>query len=75
MRIISVIALNLLLAACSGGPQSLGITGPGKPTPITPPTEDPTNAMGTPAVQTGGTSYGGNAGPTTGGSGFWGYNN
>lgn len=75
MRIITTIALNLLLAACAGGPQSLGITGPSKPVAITPTPEDPTESMGTPAVRTGGTSYGGNAGPATGASGFFGYNN
>jgi hypothetical protein len=62
------------LAACSGDPRSLGITGPGTPT--APADSAPAGLDSTPApgAPTSGTYYGPTNRPVTGGSGFWGYN-
>ncbi len=75
MRTLPVLGLLFALAACSGDPRAFGITGPGtaQPAPVAPAIESPDTAP-TPGVSTTGTSYGPSNGPTTGSSGFWGYN-
>jgi hypothetical protein len=75
MRTLAILAFLIcgVLAACSGDPKSLGITGPGIHT-VPPPDADPGNGIptGSPVA---GTSYGGDSyGPTRGQTGFWGYN-
>lgn len=76
MRWIFLLAFPLSVAACSGGPQTWGITGPGgRPGPSAP--ASPEDARGTnavPGVSTTGTFYGPNNGPVTNSSGFYGYN-
>ncbi|HEX2941644.1 MAG TPA: hypothetical protein VHO91_11390 [Rhodopila sp.] len=70
-----VLGFPLLLAACSGGPQAWGITGPGgaqAAAPAMPADPQETNAV--PGVVTTGPSYGPNNGPTAGSSGYYGYN-
>ncbi len=76
MRVILAAALLIVLAGCSAGPGSLGITGPGgppPPPPASPPGQTPDTSPN-PGVSTTGTSYGPSIGPATGQSGFWGYN-
>ena len=73
MRAIGMLGLLLLLAGCADDPKSLGITGPGPQTVPKPP-EDTGNSyqMGAPTTSNGyAPSYNG---PTTGPTGFWGYN-
>jgi hypothetical protein len=74
-RRLLVLALVPLLplAACAGGPQGLGITGPqGHPTAVEapPPAADPLDA---PDLLQSGSRYGPSTTPTTGGGHFWGY--
>jgi hypothetical protein len=80
-RLIAVIA-PMLLAACSGGPQALGITGPGQSpmpvavqnnaaSPVPNPVPDASPRAGAPTT---GTFYGPNNGPTSGNGNFYGYN-
>lgn len=76
MTRIAALLLALLLPACSATPQSLGLTGPQGEAPAAPSfsdrTGDSTNGpLGTPTT---GTFYGPNNGPTSGGSGYYGYN-
>lgn len=62
-----------VLAACSGDPRSLGITGPGIH-PVAQPQADPGNGYSAGVPQSG-TAYGPSYGePSRGSSGFWGYN-
>jgi hypothetical protein len=75
MRIVLAFGLLAVLAGCSGGPAAYGITGPGsQPVVVARPAETPDTAP-TPGVTTTGTSFGPSNQPTTGTSGFWGYNN
>jgi hypothetical protein len=77
MRSIFALGLLLFLAACSGDPGSYGITGPGAPPePVTPSPDTTPDTAPTPGVTTTGPTYGpsGTSGPSTGNSGFWGYN-
>jgi hypothetical protein len=72
---ILVLGSVIVLTACSGDPRSYGITGPG--TAKLPP-QVPTvagEATPTPGVPTPGSYYGPTHGPSSGDSGFWGYNN
>jgi hypothetical protein len=69
MRSAAALLIVLGLSACSGGPQSLGITGPG---PQGPPFPDPTAGMGD--LTDYGTVYEPAMAPTNGGGRFWGYN-
>jgi hypothetical protein len=72
MRFVGL-AFMLFLASCSGDPRSYGITGPGtQPAPVTAPAG--AEATPSPGVSTSGTSFGPSSSPTTGTSGFWGYN-
>jgi hypothetical protein len=74
MRSVLAFGLLIFLAACSGDPRSYGITGPGaQPAPAAPSTPSPDTAP-VPGVTTSGTPYGPTPMPSTGGSGFWGYN-
>jgi hypothetical protein len=73
MRFIVLLVLLLPLAACAGGPQALGITGPdgGKDgpaaaAPLPSPLDNPET------LQSGG-RYGPSYAPSTGGGRFWGY--
>jgi hypothetical protein len=68
--------LPLLLAACSGSPQALGITGPRGAAPAAPAFANPSgdNTNGTLGTPTTGTFYGPDNGPTSSGSGYYGYN-
>ena len=74
LRMVTVLCLCGLLAGCAGGPQSLGITGPG-PTGATTPqpyvAADPAES-----VESLGNAarYAPNMVPTTGGGRYWGYN-
>jgi hypothetical protein len=73
MRPHLILLATLALAACSGDPRSLGITGPGT-TPAAsaePAGMDSTPSPGAPST---GTYYGPTNRPVTGASGFWGYN-
>jgi hypothetical protein len=77
MRTVLALALLSLLADCSGDPASYGITGPGTQPPPPPasvsvPSPDSSPTPGVPMI---GTPYGPSNAPSTGGSGFWGYNN
>jgi hypothetical protein len=75
MRIVLILGLALVLAACSGDPRSYGITGPGPqlaPAPVAEPTGQDINTV--PGVPTSGSYYGPSTGPTSGSTGFWGYN-
>ncbi len=75
MRAVLAIFLLIGLTACSGDPRSYGITGPGAQPPAAPSAEiAPEEASPVPGVSNSGTSYGPATQPTTGGSGFWGYN-
>ena len=74
MRAILVLGFLVSLAACSGGPGAYGITGPGTQPAPTVPTVDTPEAAPAPGVTTWGTPYGPTNAPTTGSSGFWGYN-
>jgi hypothetical protein len=76
MRTVSALGLLILLAACSGDPASYGITGPGtQPPPAAASvTVQSPDTSPTPGVPTTGTPYGPSNAPSTGGSGFWGYN-
>jgi len=75
MRYFALIVLFLPLAACAGGPQALGITGPngGKAAPAAapPPAGDP---FDNPESLQSGTRYGPSYAPSSGGGHFWGYN-
>jgi hypothetical protein len=74
MRFVALIVLLLPLAACAGGPQALGITGPdgGKAGPVAAPAQpDPFDNPET--LQSGG-RYEPSYAPSTGGGNFWGYN-
>jgi hypothetical protein len=73
MRAIGTLGLLLLLAGCAGDPRSLGITGPGPQDVPKPPVDDGNNYQaGAPQTGSGySATYGG---PTTGSTGFWGYN-
>ncbi|HEY3845650.1 MAG TPA: hypothetical protein VGL95_00890 [Acetobacteraceae bacterium] len=75
MRIVALAILFPLLAACSGGPQALGITGPqgSVPTPVAEPAP-PVDPLENPATLSSGTRYGPTYAPSTGGGNFWGYN-
>ena len=74
MRMI-LLALPLLLACCTAGPQALGITGPGTEGAAPPPVEAaPVDPLDNPnALQSGG-RYGPSYVPTTGSGDYWGYN-
>ncbi len=72
LAILCVLACGTV-AACSGDPGSLGITGPGVH-PVAPPEADPGNGY-TAGVPQSGTIYGPTYGvPSHGSTGFWGYN-
>lgn len=75
MRTILALISLLVLSACSGDPKSFGITGPGVQ-PVAPvvPSANTPDSSPTPGVTTSGSQYGPSYGPTTGSSGFWGYN-
>ena len=74
MRTLMTLGMLIALAACSGDPRAYGITGPGsQPAPAAPSVDTP-DASTAPGVTTSGTSYGPSSRPTTGASGFWGYN-
>ncbi|HEY0184416.1 MAG TPA: hypothetical protein VGC09_16515 [Rhodopila sp.] len=74
MRLVFAFGLLLLLTACVADPRSLGITGPGGPPPVAAPAPNQPDTAPTPGVPIGGTQYGPNDAPLTGGNGFWGYN-
>jgi hypothetical protein len=74
MRIAVVLGYLILLTACSGDPRSLGITGPGvQPAPAVVPLDAPDSDTA-PGVSTSGPLYGPTNRPTSGSSGFFGYN-
>jgi hypothetical protein len=75
MRIVVLTALLPLLAACAGGPQALGITGPngGKSAPAAQ-TAPPVDPLDNPDTLQSGTRYAPSYAPSTGGGNFWGYN-
>jgi hypothetical protein len=75
MRVLILALLMLPLAACAGGPQALGITGPdgGRgAAPVAAP-EPSTNPFENPDTMQSGERYGPSSAPTTGGGHFWGY--
>ncbi|HTW69796.1 MAG TPA: hypothetical protein VME47_07920 [Acetobacteraceae bacterium] len=78
MRTICLALMLLVLAGCAAGPQALGITGPQGSTnkaaaaPAVPP--PPTDPLDNPGLMQSGTRYGPTYTPSTGSSGFWGYN-
>ncbi len=74
MRFVALIVLLLPLAACAGGPQAFGITGPegSKPAPVAEP-EPSHDPFDNPDTMHSGTRYGPSYGPTPGGGQFWGY--
>jgi hypothetical protein len=76
VRQVTLLLMVLLaLAGCAGGPQALGITGPGGSslgtTAAPPPGQDP---MDNPNTFQSGTRYSPSSGPTTGSGRYWGYN-
>ncbi len=73
MRFLVLLVLLLPLAACAGGPQALGITGPngGEPARAVLPT--PPNPLDNPETLQSGGRYGPSYAPSTGGGNFWGY--
>jgi hypothetical protein len=75
MRALFALGFLIVLSACSGDPAKYGITGPGtQPVPVAKTAETP-DSQPVPGVSTVGSSYGPSNGPSTGSSGFWGYNN
>jgi hypothetical protein len=75
MRSVFAFGLLIFLAACSGDPRSFGITGPGNQPEPAPPAEGPTpDSVAVPGVTIIGPTYGTTGGPSSGSSGFWGYN-
>jgi hypothetical protein len=76
MRIVVLAALVSMLAACAGGPQALGITGPdgGKPAAAAVPAPPPVDPLDNPDTLQSGTRYAPSYAPSTGGGNFWGYN-
>ena len=78
MRAIAIAVLLLPLAACSGGPQALGITGPHGASAATPAsagaTRAPVDPLDNPNLLQSGGRYGPDYAPTTGSGRFWGYN-
>jgi hypothetical protein len=76
MRALFALGLLIVLTACSGDPAKYGITGPGtQPVPVANAAEAP-EAQPVPGVTTlGSSNYGPSIAPSTGASGFFGYNN
>jgi hypothetical protein len=75
MRALVALGFLMFLAACSGNPQSYGITGPGsQPEPVAQSPETTPDTAPTPGVTTTGPMYGPSSVPSNGNSGFWGYN-
>ena len=78
MRVVLLIMTLLPLAACAGGPQALGITGPqGVGATSLPPqtgATEQTDPLDNPDLQQPGTRYGPSIAPSTGSGNFWGYN-
>jgi len=74
MRAVLAFGLLMLLVACSGDPQSYGITGPGpQPAPVVVPADtDTSNPI--PGVPTSGSYYGPSNGPIPSTGRFFGYN-
>ncbi len=74
MRFVALIVLLLPLAACAGGPEALGITGPdgGKPAAVAAPGA-PSDPFDNPDTLQSGGRYGPGYAPTTNGGHFWGY--
>jgi hypothetical protein len=74
MRLAALIVLLMPLAACAGGPQALGITGPegATPAPAAAPAP-PTDPFDNPDTLQSGGRYGPSYAPTTNGGRFWGY--
>jgi hypothetical protein len=74
MRALVALSLLAVLAACTSDPQSWGITGPGPPpAPAAAPSEAADDPAA-PGVSTSGPLYGPSNRPTSGPSGFFGYN-
>jgi hypothetical protein len=74
MRNALALAVLSFLAACSGDPAMYGITGPGtQPAALTPTAGGP-DPIPDPGIPSPSTFYGPTTRPTTGDSGFWGYN-
>jgi len=78
MRFVRLALMLLPLAGCAASPQALGITGPEGSTNksaaapgVQTPTADP---LDNPDLMRSGTRYGPSYTPSTGSSGFWGYN-
>lgn len=71
MRLLMLLAL-CTLAGCGDTPASLGITGPGTPTQLPPPPDDP--GLGNPGVPDTGGGYGPRVGPTQSGGRYFNYN-
>jgi hypothetical protein len=76
MRALLALGFLIVLTACSGDPAKYGITGPGtQPAPVPVKAAETPDTQPVPGVSTMGSSYGpGTGGPSTGSSGFWGYN-
>ena len=74
MRLLFALGFLTFLAACSGDPRSLGITGPGGQPEPPPPAEGVPDTNTAPGVTITGPTYGPSQGPSSGDSGFWGYN-
>jgi len=68
--LVALVCVCGLLAGCTGGPQGVGITGPGAARPAAQPDEgsDPFESLGNGGI------YAPNMVPTTGGGRYWGYN-
>jgi hypothetical protein len=78
MRSIRLALMLLPLAGCAASPQALGITGPQGSTDKTAATPSPAtpqaDPLDNPNLMQSGTRYGPTYTPSTGSSGFWGYN-
>jgi hypothetical protein len=75
MRTLFALGSLIVLTACSGDPAKYGITGPGTqavPAPVQ--AAETPDAQPVPGVSTVGSKFGPSPAPSTGSSGFWGYN-
>jgi hypothetical protein len=74
MRTSVLIIVLFGLAACSGDPKAMGITGPGPQAAPVAPSLDEDGGNPIPGVSTTGSQYAPSIGPIKGNTGFYGYN-
>ncbi len=74
MRTSVLLIVLIGLAACSGDPKAMGITGPGPQAAPVAPSLDEDGGNPIPGVSTTGSQYAPSIGPIKGNTGFYGYN-